>query len=166
MNKKTELEYAINALFTFGTSKQADIQEAKDRLDYAALLQSIKYNAETVYAYTTDGGFLSGCNYCGLELFPQEATLIHTYCVMEDAGVVQMGRFLELWLLEDFSFALVSSTETDYEDGKFTSAYRVLRATDLDEIAQEMELDLDVIILKLTELAEAYYALGQITYEL
>ena len=41
MNKKTELEYAINALFTFGTSKQADIQEAKDRLDYAALIQSI-----------------------------------------------------------------------------------------------------------------------------
>lgn len=80
--------------------------------------------------------------------------------------VVLLNRVLELWLLDDFSFALVASTETNYEEGAYCTAYRVIRATDLDEIAQEMQLVFDEIAENLIELAESYSDFGMPTYEL
>ena len=92
--------------------------------------------------------------------------MIYSHCALEEIGVVQLDRFLELWLLDDFSFALVASTETEYEGGEYRTAYRVIRSTDLDEIAQELELDLDRIAAKLIEFAESYGEAGMPTYEL
>ena len=56
--------------------------------------------------------------------------------------------------------------ETDYEEGAYCSAYRVIRATDLDEIAQEMQLVFDEIAANLLELADSYGEVGMPTYEL
>ena len=42
----------------------------------------------------------------------------------------------------------------------------MLRATDLDEIAQEMPLDYDDIAANLIELANSYNEIGVPTYEL
>lgn len=175
MNKKTELVYAINALFaaTDGHDlpvedipKRIGTMEAMQQLDFEGLLQALRFHSETVYVYTAEGDFDNGCNYYGLELFPRRATMIYSLCALEEIGVVQMDRFLELWLLEDFSFALVASTETEYEGGEYRTAYRVIRSTDLDEIAQEMEFDLDRIAAKLIEFAESYGEVGMPTYEL
>ena len=176
MNKKTELVYAINALFAACNPhdispekipERLDVMNALDEMDFDALLQAIRFNAETVYAYSAEGSdFDSGCNYFGQELFPCRATRIYSFCVMEEMDIVLLNRVLELWLLDDFSFALVASIETDYKDGEYTTAYRVLRATDLDEIAQEMPLDYDDIAANLIELAESYNEIGVPTYEL
>ncbi len=176
MNKKTELVYAINALFS--ACKDHDLDPEKiperlktphslDELDFDALMQALRFNAETVYAYTAENeDFDKGCNYFGLELFPCRATCIFSYSVLEELDVVLLNRMLELWMLEDYSFALVASIETDYEEGEYSTAYRVIRATDLDEIAQEMDLDLDRIAESLLELAESYTEVGMPTYEL
>ena len=176
MNKKTELVYAINALFAACDSRNVDPEKIPQRLDtmhaleemdFDALLQALRFNAETVYAYTAKGcDFDSGCNYFGLELFPRRATRIYSYSDLEELDVVLLNRMLELWLLDDFSFALVASIETDYEEGEYCTAYRVVRATDLDEIAQEMELDLDRIARNLIEFANSYCEVGMPTYEL
>ena len=110
--------------------------------------------------------FNRGCNYNGQELFTRRATCIYSYSVLEELDVVLLNRILELWLLDDFSFALVASIETDYEQGEYSTAYRVVRATDLEEIAQEMEMDLDRIAANLIELADSYGEIGMPTYEL
>ena len=176
MNKKTELVYAINALFAACNPHDIDPEEIPQRLetmhnleelDFDNLLQALRFNAETVYAYSAEGSdFDSGCNYFGKELFPCRATRIYSFCVMEEMDIVLLNRVLELWLLDDFSFALVASTETDYEEGAYCTAYRVIRATDLDEIAQEMELVFDDIAENLIELADSYGEVGMPTYEL
>ena len=176
MNKKTELVYAINALFAACNPhdispekipERLDVMHALDEMDFDALLQAIRFNAETVYAYSAEGSdFDSGCNYFGQELFPCRATRIYSFCVMEEMDVVLLNRVLELWLLDDFSFALVACMETDYEEGAYNTTYRVIRATDLDEIAQEMQLVFDDIAENLIELAESYRDFGMPTYEL
>ena len=176
MNKKTELVYAINALFAACNPRDIDPEKipqrldtmrALEELDFDDLLQALRFNAETVYAYSAEGcDFDSGCNYYGQELFPRRATRIYSFCVMEEMDVVLLNRVLELWLLDDFSFALVACMETDYEEGAYCSAYRVIRATDLDEIAQEMQLVFDEIAANLLELAYSYGEVGMPTYEL
>lgn len=176
MNKKTELVYAINALFAACNPhdispekipERLDVMHALDEMDFDALLQAIRFNAETVYAYSAEGSdFDSGCNYFGQELFPCRATRIYSFCVMEEMDIVLLNRVLELWLLDDFSFALVACMETDYEEGAYNTAYRVIRATDLDEIAQEMQLVFDEIAANLLELADSYGEVGMPTYEL
>ena len=176
MNKKTELVYAINALFAACNPhdidpekipQRLDTMRALEELDFDDLLQALRFNAETVYAYSAEGcDFDSGCNYYGQELFPRRATRIYSFCVMEEMDVVLLNRVLELWLLDDFSFALVACMETDYEEGAYCSAYRVIRATDLDEIAQEMQLVFDEIAANLLELADSYGEVSMPTYEL
>ena len=127
MNKKTELVYAINALFAVCNLQDLDPEKipqrmdtinALEELDYGALLQALRFNAETVFTYTAENcDFDCGCNYYGPELFPCRATRIYSY-------------------------------------------------SELDEIAQEMELDMDKIAANLLEMAEAYYEDGMPTYEL
>lgn len=176
MNKKTELVYAIKALFDACNPHDIDPEEIPQRLetmnnlkelDFDDLLQALRFNAETVYAYSAEGCDCgTGCTYYGQELFPRRATRIYSFCVMEEMDVVLLNRVLELWLLDDFSFALVACMETDYEEGAYNTAYRVIRATDLDEIAQEMELVFDDIAENLIELADSYGEVGMPTYEL
>ena len=176
MNKKTELVYAIKALFDACNPHDIDPEEIPQRLetmnnlkelDFEDLLQALRFNAETVYAYSAEGCDCgTGCTYYGQELFPRRATRIYSFCVMEEMDIVLLNRVLELWLLDDFSFALVASTETDYEEGAYCTAYRVIRATDLDEIAQEMQLVFDDIAENLITLAESYRDFGMPTYEL
>ena len=176
MNKKTELVYAINALFAACNPHNLDPDKIPQRLetmhaledlDFDDLLQALRFNAETVFAYSAEGYDCdTGCTYYGQELFPRRATRIYSFCVMEEMDVVLLNRILELWLLDDFSFALVACMETDYEEGAYCSAYRVIRATDLDEIAQEMQLVFDEIAANLLELADSYGEVGMPTYEL
>lgn len=171
MNKKTELVYAINALISsfkdFDHPQHPEVMNALENLDFDALLQSLRFHAETVYAYTAEGGdFDSGCGYFGQELFPRRATRIFSCCVLEEYDVVLLNRMMELWLLDDFSFALVACTETDYEQGAYCTAYRVIRADDLEEIAEEMHSHFDCIAANLIELAESYGEIGMPTYEL
>ena len=176
MNKRIELVAAINALILVGENQEFDPGQILQRLetiellgklDYDDLLQALRFNAETVYAFTAEGALRdSGCRYNGLELFPCRATCLYSYCDMEEEDVVEMNRVLELWLLEDFSFALVASTEVYYQDGEYRTAYRVIRATDLEEIAQEMDLDVDEIVANLAKYAASHKEDGMPTYEL
>ena len=176
MNKKTELVHAINALFAACDNRNIDPAKIPQRvetlrkmegMDFDALLQALRFNAETVYAYAAEGCSInSGCNYYGLELFPCRATRLYSYSDLEELDAVLLNRILDLWLLEDFSFALVASIETDYEEGEYCTAYRVIRATALDEIVQEMEFDLDRIAANLIEFAETYSETNMPTYEL
>ena len=175
MNKKTELIYAISSLLTAANNRKPIPEEIPDRLEametledlnFDALLQGIRFNAETVFAYKAEGDYDSSCNYCGLELFPCRATLIDSLCVEEEQDIVHLSRSLELWLLDNFSFALVACTEIEYAEGTYNTAYRVVRATDLDEIAEEMVLLLGSLADRLVELADSFWEPGTPTFEL
>lgn len=166
MNKKTELEYAICSLFSYGKARRPETQELMKNLDYEALLQALRYNAETVYEFAAGGGVRSACNYCGPEMFDRPAALLCSVPLSEAEDVVHLSRSLELWLLEDFSFALLSCTEIKCAGGRFSSAYRVFRSDDLNEIARELPLDVDRLAHGLAKLAGGYYGPGQVIFEI
>lgn len=175
MNKKTELMKAVNSLIEVCKDKEfepaliprrLESLQAMSDMNYGDLLQALRHNSQIVYAYTAESAIGSACYYNGLELFPCKATRIYSYCVLEDEDVVLMNRILELWLLEDFSFAMVANTEVDYEDGEYCTAYRVIRTTDLEEIAEEMNLNMDRVIDNLTEFAKSHEEAGMPIYEL
>ena len=166
MNKKTELEYAINALFSCSTCVAAKTMVSGKFLDFEALRQWLKGAAETVYAYTTEGSPFSGCNYYGVELFGCKATRLYSHCVREREDVVKLRRSVELWILEDYSFALVVNTEIDYDDGSFKTSYRAIRTAEPDEIVQEIgDKALFAISMGLALSTTLYSLLNQQTYE-
>ena len=110
MNKVIELENALTGLFRKGTEvgySETEINEFLAKIDYDTLLQAVWNNAETVYAYRADGEHEFSMDYRGTELFKQRATLLYEDVGEGFAGAVIAARSLELWLLENMTFAML-----------------------------------------------------------
>lgn len=71
------LEYAVRHLFQGGIGEHGYSEEEVETLlhgiDFEALLQAVRHNAQTVHAYTTDGKAPMSFNYRGKDLFGQRA---------------------------------------------------------------------------------------------
>ena len=63
-------------------------------------------------------------------------------------------------------FVLVSNLLTDINDGEFISAYREVKATDLDEFQEIIDLDYNMLARLLAEMADEYINSPMPTYEL
>ena len=87
---------------------------------------------------------------------------------MEDGKTVILSRERELWLQDDYSFALVSKAEISFENeaGEFSAAYRALKSIDLDEIADETGFLFDGIYENLMLLQRDYHEVPFPNYEL
>ena len=112
MNKVIELENALTGLFRKGTEvgySETEINEFLAKIDYDTVLQAVWNNAETVYAYRADGEHEFSMDYRGTELFKQRATLLYEDVGEGFAGAVIAARSLELWLLENMTFAIVAN---------------------------------------------------------
>ncbi len=176
MNKKTELVYALNALFSACNTHELDAAKipqrletlsAIDQLDYDMLIQAIRAFAETVYDFIVIDETCDSCAIFGRELFGCRATVLRSKCVWNGTREVLMDRYLELYLLEDCSFALVSCTGAQcYSEGGFSADYRVIQSTDLDEIVQEIDHDLEGILKEIKRLMTSYNQIGCPFYEI
>ena len=75
------LEYAVRHLFQGGIGEHGYSEEEVETLlhgiDFEALLQAVRHNAQTVHAYTTDGKAPMSFNYRGRDLFGQRATRLY-----------------------------------------------------------------------------------------
>ena len=167
MSKVTELENALTSLFRRGTEvgyTETEIDEFLENIDYHTLLQAVWNNAETVYAYRTDGKNALSLDYRGAELFKQRATLLY-----EDVGdsyidAVLATRSMELWLLEDMGFAVVANFSVDAGDSDYVTEYRVYKGSDWTD--SEISLDLEDLVAELAALCDPYYEHEQPIYEL
>lgn len=111
-----------------------DYQVILDELDMDEVARAIRHHAQHVFQYETNSNFPANIHYCGPELFDQRATLICQELVGGVATDVVSSITLELWLMEDMTFALVSCHTTSVEsDGfKYVTEYRTVKHTMMD----------------------------------
>lgn len=168
MSRESILNFSLLNLFKRGSWSKPELAARINKLECHALVQGLHFLSETVYEFTSLDGFQNGCDYNGLVLLPTPAYPLVTYQFMEDGKAITLSREKELWILEDYSFALVSKAEINYAngDGDFVAAYRALRTTDLDEIAQEISFLFDEIYENLLLIQQDYHQVPFPNYEL
>ena len=167
MNKATELENALTDLFRKGMKlgyTSSEISEYLDEIDFNTLLQAVWNNAETVYAYRADGNHDFSMDYRGAELFDQRATLLYEDTGEGYIGAVIAVRSLELWLLEDMTFAIVANFRVEVGSSEYITEYRVYKGNDWTD--SDIDLDLKDLSDELAAMCEPYYDHTQPIYEL
>ena len=102
-----------------GCYTEDEAAELVESLDIYSLLQVVRHNATTVYSYITQGRQERSFNYRGEDLFRQKATLLYEETDQVTMEIVVATRTLELWLLEDMSFALVHNVSMVIKSGDF-----------------------------------------------
>lgn len=123
------LENAIRDLYISGVDsadyERTAVEAMLDGIDFYDLLQAVRHQAKTVYAYTSQGKIAGAFNYRGGELFCQRATrLYEDFDQASQTGSVMAGRTYELWLLEDMSLVAVACVSIGYDEGKYVTQYR------------------------------------------
>ena len=150
----SSLEYVIDRLFRCGIGEpgyqEEEVEELLQGMDYDALLQAVRHEAKTVYAYTTQGKQPQAFDYRGADLFGQRATLLYDDFDQSDAAQVLAERRYELWLLEDISLVVTACVIVDIGDGEFVTEYREI--TQGDPWSTPMCLDLEELHSRLVEM--------------
>lgn len=145
------LQNTIEKLFHDGIGahgySEAEVKELLGGMDYGALLQTVRHNAQTVHAYTAQGKVPRSFNYRGRDLFDQRATLLYEDFDQSWAGIVTTARNYELWLLEDMSLMVVACVSLDCGDGEYVTEYREVKTGDPWET--DICLDLEEVSSKL-----------------
>lgn len=168
MLRTLELEAAIRRLFA-GTDELNPVTEDIVKcLNLEALSQTIRHHEELVYAYRADTCVDSGCNYRGELLFPIPATLLLSmpYVRATAEGGISFERRSELWILKDMTLAVVSSARIRLCEGEFESDYRSLKTKDLDLFPQVINLDRNLLAMRLAAMCDEYLDSPMPTYEL
>lgn len=165
------LELALRGLYHFGivegdgqqalADETTEMDALLEELDFDALLQTVRHNAQTPFCYMTCGKAAKSYAYRSEELFDQRATLLYRDVTAVDDGPVSVARSTELWLLEDMTLETVSCVSMVY--GSYASEYREIKG----EIWETgVWVDLEDLTAKLNELCGPCFA-GEIpNYEL
>lgn len=166
MNKTQLLEKNIRALVKDGKTLDLEYFVILDELNFAALLQAVRHHAETVFTYRINAAQGAGRDYRSQELFSGRATQLYS-CLApfsdSDIGVV---RTLELWLLEDLSFAVVANMQVILGEGAIMSEYRVVKTCEFSEIHTEIPINLTDFARNLRDMCRDYEKAGLPSYEL
>lgn len=122
----TEL-YLGNMAFSAG-----EITELLQSIDFAALEDAVNDRMEPVFAYTSDSRLLRRFNVRTGELFDLYATLLcsgpHVICDLDGTGAVVCSKGLELWILEDMTFAVVAHYGIYCLHNSFYAHYRAVKS--------------------------------------
>lgn len=163
------LELALRGLYHFGivdenerqTDAATEMDALLDELDFDALLQTVRHNAQTPFCFMTCGKAAKAYEYRSEELFDQRATLLYRDVTGISEGPASVARSTELWLLEDMTLETVSCVSVIY--GNYASEYREIKG----EIWETgVWVDLEDLTAKLNELCAPFFA-GEIpNYEL
>lgn len=135
-NEKGVFEAVKEAfLGMYPDSKEFELYPVINELDMESLAQGLRYHAETVYEYETDGTFDLAIKYHGPELFDQKACLILQYPAWHSTALVDEAVMRELWFLEDMTFVEITKVTVVCRQGEacFTSHYRTIRYTVVDK---------------------------------
>lgn len=140
MFQKTELEAMIREMFSDAYERgytEEETEELLDGVDFSALTQAIRHDAEIVYAFRTDTKCEIGGDYRGQALFEQRATLLYedVHEVLYDAAII--GRSAEMWLLENMTVAVVSCVTIMVGNEDVIAQYRVFKSWDWEDCGIE-----------------------------
>ena len=140
MNTTTTIEKMIDSIAAVcinlglrGGYTPEEIADLVCDIEFAHMYDALRDRAETVYAYSTDGDRSMTLKYRSRKLFDREAMLLwREPVVCVDDTEVASSRYLELWLLEDMSVAVVSCVQIVYGDGNdYITEYREYKGEEI-----------------------------------
>ena len=167
MYNKMDFENTIQELFHSGAElgyTDEEIESLLDDIDPNLLLQAVRHNAETVYAYHVTTQCEAGINYCGEELFDQRAPLLYEDVDEAASELALVIRSKELWLLESMKIAVVSCVAVIVGDSELITEYRVFKG--YDWLDSGIELDLESLAEGLGEMQFNHFGFDKPHYEL
>ncbi len=166
MNKPQLLEKNIRALFKDGKTLDLEYFVILDELNFGSLLQAVRHHAETVFAYRINATEGAGRDYRSQELFPGRATQLYSCLAPFSESEIGVVRTLELWLMEDFSFSVVTNMEIVVGNGAIVSEYRAIKTQEFSEIHTEIPINLTELAKNLRDMCRDYEKAGLPCYEL
>ena len=166
MNKADQFKTRIHDLFHGGKTLDLTYFTILESLDYAALLQAVHHHAETAFVYKINAIQGAGRDYRSAELFPSRATQLYSALAPFSDAEIGVVRTLELWMLEDFGFAVVANMEIVVGEGAIVSEYRTIKAQDMSEIHNEIDLNLTMLARNLQDMCQDYLKANLPSYEL
>ena len=90
-----------------------------------------------------------------LMLFTAPAVRITEVKDASSSDPIEFSRTMELWLLQDMSFAVVACVRVQVGEAGFSSEYRTIRAREPSQFKSVIDLNYDL-------LAAIFYCLGQL----
>ena len=142
MNQTEELRQAITDLFLTGTDDDHDEDELLDLLeevDFDAVRQALVTESRRIFEFEVASQADDAMNYRSCDLFGMNALLLERCVVRRNPNVYDYSY--ELFLLEDFTFAVTSCYQLNIGCGVYYSAYRTVKAYDW----RESPLDVDFV---------------------
>lgn len=161
------LKEAIDQLFEGGIGEDGcgadDVAELMEGIDYPSLLQAVRHNMKTVFAYSAEDQHSPG--YRGADLFGQQAVMIYdTVGQFFSIGTVFSTRNFELWLLEDMQIAIVVHIYVSLNGDEYEADYRESKGIAPKDCGKY--LNLEILSDTLDELCVPVYEGKQPFYEL
>ena len=156
MNKVSDLKKALTLLFRSGADarhSESEMLKLLDGINCLTLLQSVHNDADTVYQYLAFGRASGDFEYYGPELLTQKATLLYEDTTDRADESVSCARTLELWLLPDMTFAVISCFSVSVRNGTYLTEYRTYKGRDWRETG--MQIDFPALAEKLRKWSEA-----------
>lgn len=132
MSFHPSLKHALTELYLGNMAFSAgEVTELLQSIDFVALEDAVNDRMEPVFAYTSDSRLLRRFNVRTGELFDLYATLLcsgpHVICDLDGTGAVVCSKGLELWLLEDMTFAVVAHYGIYCLHNSFYAHYRAVK---------------------------------------
>lgn len=162
------LERAVSQLFRDGIGDRGytseEVETMLHGIDFDALVQMVRHEATTAYAYTTQGDAPNCFNYRGKELFDQRGTLLYQHTEADCDGVAAVTHSYELWVLENMDIVAVACVSINYEDGAYIAEYREVK--DGDPWDSGLYLDLNMLVDWLDDMCAEFYESNTPVYEL
>lgn len=149
------LEDAIRALYLEGTVEddysKDEVEAMLDSIDFPMLLQTVRHEATTAYAFRTMSCIPDTFTYRGADLFRQRATLLFTGDEQTRRKDVPTTHGYELWLLEDMSIQAVVCVTLDCNGGSYSGQYREVKGNpwfsgmvlDLEDLTESLNASCD-----------------------
>ena len=120
---------------------------------------------QTVYQYEVMGNGVVGFKYRGKDLFGLRACKVFEELLSSNSSASTVNHFMELWLLEDMSFAVVENINVNMPhmgSEHYSSDYRTIKC--IVEDASDLPFDPYEILEELSELSEDVYGNQAIIY--
>ena len=116
-----------------GSYTGAAVASLTEQVCWENLFHEIRDRAEPVYAFDTNGLLSDALKYRGQKLFDCNATLLWREPThAEEDDELDTTRYLEMWLLEDMSVAVVSCVQIVFCDGNdYITEYREYKGDEI-----------------------------------
>ena len=144
MEKIDMLIDAMECLFLTGVTKEhdeEDLLELLDDVNWYDLLQAVILYARPVYEFEAEGDGYPDLKYMSKDLFGQKAICLDEEVISPREGETtpQVHKYSrELWMLEDFTFAVTSRFCVQIGKTTCRAEYRTLKSEDWREAGMDV----------------------------